>query len=154
MEIKKINILNNTVESMMSDADDKGEETFGITLTLEDARTICKALNLLEKDIIPNPAEEIEYESPFRHTVEYMLSPNYKDRFNAEYQQTKIRYERLKAFNTIIKAASLTSHKGALGVEMPKHDCPEALLREQQSVMGQYLHILELRAVIEDVDLR
>lgn len=94
-------------------------------------------------------------------TAEAMSSLNYRERFIAEYVQTKIRYEKLKAFNTKIEAA----HKTVCGplcvgpaeprkvVEMPKHDCPEDLLREQQSVMGQYLHILEVRAVVEGVDL-
>lgn len=35
----------------------------------------------------------------------------------------------------------------------PAHDCPLELLREQQSLMGQYLHVLEIRAVIENIDL-
>ena len=38
-------------------------------------------------------------------------------------------------------------------IEMPKHDCPLHLLREQQSTMGQYLHCLELRAEIEGIEL-
>ena len=36
---------------------------------------------------------------------------------------------------------------------VPIHDCPLDLLREQQNIMGEYLHILELRALIENVDL-
>lgn len=38
-------------------------------------------------------------------------------------------------------------------VEMPKHDCPGSILDDQQRAMGQYLHILELRAEIEGIDL-
>lgn len=83
----------------------------------------------------------------FRDTVEMMLSDDYKERFKAEYYQTKIRYERLKAFNTKIEAAYL------VGKEGPKHDCPLELLREQQRIMGEYLHKLEVRAVIEGVTL-
>lgn len=87
-------------------------------------------------------------------TVDGMLSDDYKERFKAEYQQTKIRYERLKSFNTKIEAAHRTAcHDSAKKVEMPAHDCPMELLREQQAVMGQYLHILEIRAVIEGVEL-
>ena len=88
-----------------------------------------------------------------KDTIEMMQSADYKERFKAEYQQTKIRYEKLKAFNNKIEAAHCTSYKGALGVEMPKHDCPDDMLREQQRFMGQYLHILEVRAVIEGIDL-
>ena len=92
-------------------------------------------------------------------TVEGMNSADYKERFKAEYWQTKIRYEKLKAFNTKIEAAHTTRRdypdmlESARTIEEPKHDCPCSLLREQQSVMGQYLHILEVRAVIEGVEL-
>lgn len=86
--------------------------------------------------------------SPLECTVEGMLHPDYKERFKAEYQQTKIRYEKLKEFNTKIKAAHMSSK-----VEMPVHDCPDELLREQQAIMGQYLHVLEVRAKIEHIDL-
>ena len=79
-----------------------------------------------------------------KETIEKMTSADYKERFSAEYQQTKIRYEKLKHFCDVIEASQLAK------IEEPKHDCPLALLREQQSVMGQYLHILELRAVIEN----
>ena len=88
-------------------------------------------------------------------TAAGMLSPDYKERFRAEYAQTKIRYERLKAFNTKIEAAFRTEceRPEVKKAPMPPHDCPHDLLREQQEVMGHYLHILEVRAVIEGVDL-
>ena len=87
-----------------------------------------------------------------KNTVEMMLSTDYKERFKAEYYQVKERYERLKAFNTKIEAASRTDYMDS-PVEMPKHDCPDDLLREQQAFMGKYLHILEVRAVIEKIEL-
>ena len=88
-------------------------------------------------------------------TAAGMTSPDYKERFRAEYIQTKIRYERLKAFNTKIEAAFRTEceRPEVKKAPMPPHDCPHDLLREQQEVMGRYLHILEVRAVIEGVDL-
>ena len=83
-----------------------------------------------------------------------MTSADYKERFIAEYQQTKIRYEKLKAFNNKIEAAQITINSGAdKPLEMPKHDCPLFLLKAQQRAMGEYLHLLEIRAVIEGVDL-
>ena len=82
-----------------------------------------------------------------KETINGMTSTDYKERFIAEYQQTKIRYEKLKRFCDRIEASQLAN------TEEPKHDCPVELLREQQSVMGQYLHILELRAVFENIDL-
>jgi hypothetical protein len=89
-----------------------------------------------------------------KDTVEMMNSPDYKERFKAEYHQTKIRYEKLKAFNTKIEAASRTECFGKdKKYEMPKHDCPDELLVEQQNLMGRYLHILEVRAVIEGIEL-
>lgn len=87
-----------------------------------------------------------------KDTIANMTSADYKERFIAEYQQTKIRYEKLKHFNTRIKAAEMTAFLDT-SVEMPKLDCPRDLLLEQQHVMGQYLHILELRAVVEGISL-
>lgn len=87
-----------------------------------------------------------------KNTVELMNSGSYKDRFIAEYFQTKIRYEKLKAFNNKIEAAERTQYTDKK-VDMPVHDCPLHLLREQQTCMGRYLHLLEVRAVIEGIDL-
>lgn len=87
-----------------------------------------------------------------KDTIEMMTSEDYKERFKAEYYQTKARYEKLKAFNTRVEAgkiANVTENK----VLVPKLNCPAGLLREQQSIMGQYLHVLETRAVIEGIDL-
>lgn len=80
-------------------------------------------------------------------TATLMVSDSYKDRFIAEYHQTKIRYEKLKNFCNRIEAAKLAK------TEEPKHDCSLELLRNQQRIMGEYLHILEIRAVIDEVDL-
>ncbi len=82
-----------------------------------------------------------------KDTVSGMLSNDYKERFKAEYFQTKIRYERLKAFCNRIEAAQWTVE------EAPKHDCPFHMLKDQQRAMGEYLHILEVRAIIEGVEL-
>ena len=87
-----------------------------------------------------------------KDTVEMMGSADYKERFKAEYYQTKIRYEKLKAFNNKIEAAHITEDLKK-PVEEPKHDCPAYLLRDQQRTMGEYLHILEVRAVIEGIEL-
>ena len=83
-----------------------------------------------------------------RDTIQDMTSDDYKRRFVAEYEQTKIRYEKLKKLNTKIEP-----HMRSLYTIEPKHDCPYDVLREQQTLMGQYLHILELRAVIENIEL-
>lgn len=80
-------------------------------------------------------------------TVELMNSKDYRDRFVAEYIQTALRYEKLRAFNTRIETMEDYDHGEV------EHDCPLELLKEQQRVMGELLHILEIRAVIEDIDL-
>ena len=80
-------------------------------------------------------------------TAGIMVSKDYKKRFYAEYWQLKIRYEKLKNFCNRIEAAEMT------GAKQPEHDCPTYLLRDQQRAMGEYLHILEVRAIIENVDL-
>lgn len=87
-----------------------------------------------------------------KETITMMTSQDYKERFKAEYYQTKIRYEKLKEFNTKIEAARRTHYMDEK-YPMPKHDCPDELLIEQQSIMGQYLHVLETRAVIEGIEL-
>ena len=147
-------ILRNTLETMAADAEDKGKDRFGITLDFNDVKIILDGLKRLEPTaasdkIVPN-------DSPLADTVEGMLHPDYKERFIAEYQQTKIRYEKLKAFNNKIEAAQRTQGDpfAPKKVDEPTHDCPATLLREQQSAMGQYLHILEVRAVIEGIDLK
>ena len=82
-----------------------------------------------------------------KDTVEMMVDGDYKERFKAEYYQTKIRYEKLKAFNNRIEAANL------MKMDEPEHDCPLELLKQQQRAMGEYLHVLEIRAVIEKIEL-
>ena len=91
-----------------------------------------------------------------KETSKLMGSSDYKERFIAEYLQTKIRYEKLKRFNNTIEAARSTNYccgDTCKIVKMPTHDCPDDLLREQQNIMGQYLHILEIRAEIEGIDI-
>lgn len=80
-------------------------------------------------------------------TVKPMRSADYKERMRAEYWQTKIRYDKLHAYITKIRAAEIA------GTEAPPHDCPVEMLRDQAYHMGKYLHILELRAGIEGVEL-
>ena len=80
-------------------------------------------------------------------TIDLMNSSDYKERFKAEYMQVKIRYEKLKSFCNKIESAEIT------GKEPPKLDCPVSLLRDQQRAMGNYLHILELRAEIENIQV-
>lgn len=78
-----------------------------------------------------------------KDTIELMNSSDYKERFKAEYYQTKIRYEKLH--ETVIKYEA-----GTLTFEPT---CSIELLKAQKSAMGQYLYNLEVRAQIEDIKL-
>lgn len=78
-----------------------------------------------------------------KDTVELMNSEDYKERFKAEYVQTKIRYEKLHAM--IVKYEA-----GTLDFEPT---CPIDALKTQAHAMGQYLYCLEIRAQIENIEL-
>lgn len=80
---------------------------------------------------------------PLKNTVDLMLSDNYKDRFRAEYYQTKERYQRLHLMIIKYEAGTLDFQP----------DCPLELLKRQAKAMGEYLYVLEMRAQIEKVDL-
>lgn len=96
--------------------------------------------------------EAVRMAGPFtelKDTAEMMASEDYKERFRAEYWQTKIRYDKLKDLNNRIEARNMRVDY----FQEPKYDCPPQLLREQQTLMGEYLHILEVRAIIENIEL-
>lgn len=78
-----------------------------------------------------------------KNTIEMMQSDDFKERFKAEYWQTKIRYNKLHKMVVKMEA-------GTLNFE-PK--CPLDLLKEQKKYMGNYLYTLEVRAEIEGIDL-
>ena len=78
-----------------------------------------------------------------KDTTSLMSSEDYKERFKAEYFQTKIRYEKLHKI--IVKFAA--------GTLKFQPSCPIELLRNQKALMGNYLNILEIRAEIEGINL-
>lgn len=76
----------------------------------------------------------------------------YKKRMIMEFYDLKDRHEKLRDMCNRIEAAEMM--KGVGGpIDEPPHDCPLFLLRDQQRIMGEYLHVLELRAIIEGVEL-
>lgn len=81
-------------------------------------------------------------------TVEFMISEDYKDRFIAEYWQTKIRHDKLKDYIQNIEIAQDYYD----GHGEPKHDCPVGLLREQLYAMEEYLDVLDKRRKIEEIE--
>ena len=78
-----------------------------------------------------------------KETIEMMNSADYKERFKAEYHQTKIRYEKLHKMVIKYEAGTLNF--------TPK--CSLELLKEQKKYMGCYLYCLEVRAEIESIEL-
>ena len=68
---------------------------------------------------------------------------SYKERMRNEYWELKAKYEKLHKMLVKYDAGKLEFTPS----------CPIELLREQASVMGRYLYILEVRGVIEDVEL-
>ena len=78
-----------------------------------------------------------------KDTVELMNSNDYKERFKAEYLQTKIRYEKLHKMTVKYEAGTLNFEPS----------CSLEILKEQKSYMGNYLRMLEIRAEIEKIDL-
>lgn len=78
-----------------------------------------------------------------KDTVESMNSEDYKERFKAEYYQTKIRYEKLHVMTIKYEAGTLDFTP----------NCPLDLLKEQKSYMENYLRVLEIRAEIEKINL-
>lgn len=84
-----------------------------------------------------------------KNTNDGMTSADYRERFVAEYQQLKIRYEKLKTYCNKIETAERTNTPE----KEPPHDCPLSLLKKQQRAMGTYLHVLEVRAEIENISL-
>ena len=78
-----------------------------------------------------------------KDTVELMNSEDYKDRFKAEYHQTKIRCEKLHTM--LVKKEA--------GVLDFTPTCPDINLKQQERAMNDYLKTLEVRAAIEGIDL-
>ena len=74
----------------------------------------------------------------------------WKGRLKEEYAQLKERYEKLKAYNNKKEVEG-----NLIGDRIMKQEdyFSSRLLKEQQNVMGGYLHVLELRAELAHIDL-
>lgn len=82
-------------------------------------------------------------ENPLYDTAVLMKSADFKERFQAEYIQLKIRYNGLKAMLEKYKAGTLPFQ--------PK--CSYELLFTQLVHMENYMNVLEERAKVEDITL-
>ena len=78
-----------------------------------------------------------------KDTIEMMNSADYKERFKAEYYQTKIRYQKLHTMCVKYEAGTLNFTP----------TCSLDLLKEQKAAMGHYLRCLEVRAEVEGIKL-
>ena len=83
------------------------------------------------------------YNLTLADTIPYMNSSDYKDRFIGEYWQTRIRYDKLHDMTVRYEAGKLNFTPS----------CPLDLLKEQKKYMGMYLNKLEVRAILEEIDL-
>lgn len=76
-------------------------------------------------------------------TIDLMNSPDYRDRMKAEYLQTKIRREALHEMCVKYEAGTLKFEP----------TCSLDLLKKQETIMSQYLYLLEIRASLEGICL-
>ena len=77
-----------------------------------------------------------------KDTIACMNSADYKERFKAEYQQAKIRYDKLDAMTVKYEAGTLNFTP----------TCPLEILKEQKKHMGNYIRCLKIRAEIEGIE--
>lgn len=83
---------------------------------------------------------------------------DWKKRLVEEYTQLHERYEKLRAFNNKREVEGYLAdckepHTPEEKVEARKEYHRTELLRAQQRTMGEYLHLLELRAELDDICL-
>ena len=78
-----------------------------------------------------------------KETIELMTSADYKERFKAEYEQVKIRFEKLKAMLDKWDNGTL---------EFTPH-CKRGIYDFQMKAMAEYIACLETRALIESIEL-
>lgn len=79
-----------------------------------------------------------------KDTVEMMNSEDYKERFKAEYHQTRIRAKKL---GEMLRKY----HNKELGFTPI---CPIETLENQLLHMNSYLHVMKKRAKFEGIDLK
>lgn len=78
-----------------------------------------------------------------KDTISMMESTDYKERFKAEYEQLRIRFEKLNEMLDKWDAGTLTFTP----------TCPRSTYNIQTRAMADYLAALEARAVMEGVAL-
>ena len=109
----------------------------GYEVTYEDGYKSGCPKDVFEKHNYPIKNEELA------KTCEGMVSPDYKERFKAEYVQLKNRLEGLRRMLYAWDDGTLAFTP----------TCPRNLYGKQESAMRLYLIVLKQRAVIEGVEL-
>jgi len=115
-------------------------------------RTVCRPARRRENQPALWPEDEPERREKEGQAMSECTFPEYQKRMIVEFNELKERHEKLRDMCNRIEAAEMMQEAGK-PIEEPPHDCPLYLLRDQQKIMGEYLHVLELRAIIEGVDL-
>ena len=85
----------------------------------------------------------LEMDEVLQQTVDLMLSEEYKDRFKAEYYQLYQRFIKLRKMLMKWDAHELDF--------VP--DCPRGIYDMQLEFMYKYLSILEMRAIVEEIEV-
>lgn len=141
--MKYIGIKVVTAEPMnAANAEKKNYRTSGNTgdgyeITYEDGYQSWCPKSVFEKNNFTIKNEELA------STAKMMVSPDYKERFEAEYIQLKNRYNGLKKMVAAWDAGTLSFTP----------TCPRATYNIQLKAMKDYLDILEVRAAIEGINL-
>lgn len=114
-----------------------GNKGDGYEVTYEDGYKSWCPKDVFEKHNYTIKNEELA------KTCEGMVSPDYKERFKAEYVQLKNRYGGLRRMLDEWEDGKLSF----------KPSCPRGLLKDQLAYMVNYLMVLEERALNEGIDL-
>lgn len=138
MDYIEVGILADGLEVMLHEAEKIGSGFVETSLSTEELREIVKALRTARA--MKAPLETVGG-TPKKSTREEL--------FKREYADVKRRYEEIKRSNTVSEAEELRGN----AVILSREKAENKLMRDQQRTMGEYLHILELRAVINEIDL-
>lgn len=120
----KFNVYSVDIEA--NDCPKNGNGDFNFKVTLRDDSCDCE--DCKNEPTEDEPTEEV---------------PAYVNRMINEYHELKDKYNKLHRMLVKHEAGTLDF----------KPTCPIELLEHQANVMGEYLHILEVRAEIENVEL-
>lgn len=130
------------IEKIKNDAIFKAKKVLGDSIEIIDTVFKDDGVDIVYTDLsCGGLSEKME---KLKDTIELMKSENYKDRFKAEYWQTKIRYNNLKSMLD-------QWDKGELDFEPA---CSRVTYDAQLRVMKEYVMILEMRAQEEKIDLQ